>query len=165
LLTSGNYSLRFLGRTDVAKRLIVSVLGLLAVASIARLDAREGDRGEWKAIQGVWVAPSAELAGKAMPEAFTKNLRLTIGDGKYTLDGAEQPDRGTVKIYPDKKPKQMDITGTDGPNKGKTFLAIYEVSGDTVKVCYDLSGKSRPTEFKTKPGTQLFLATYQRQKP
>ena len=58
----------------------------------------------------------------------------------------------------------MDITGTDGPNKGETILAIYERDGDALRVCYDLSGKSRPTEFKTKAGTQLFLVTYKREK-
>jgi uncharacterized protein (TIGR03067 family) len=58
----------------------------------------------------------------------------------------------------------MTITGTDGPNKGKTFLAIYERDGDTLKVCYDLSGKAHPTEFKTAQGTQLFLVTYKREK-
>src|SRR4051794_40819519 len=35
----------------------------------------------------------------------------------------------------------MDITGTSGPNKGKTILAIYEQKGDTLRICYDLSGK------------------------
>jgi uncharacterized protein (TIGR03067 family) len=59
----------------------------------------------------------------------------------------------------------MDIIGTDGPNKGKTFLTIYERDGETLRVCYELSGKSRPREFKTAEGTQLFLVTYTRQKP
>jgi hypothetical protein len=45
------------------------------------------------------------------------------------------------------------------------ILAIYEIDGDTLKVCYDLGGKNRPTEFKTKEGTALFLATYKREKP
>jgi uncharacterized protein (TIGR03067 family) len=58
----------------------------------------------------------------------------------------------------------MDITGTEGPNKGKTMLAIYELEGDSMKVCYDMSGKERPTEFKTKPGTAQFLAKYKREK-
>ena len=58
----------------------------------------------------------------------------------------------------------LDITGVKGPNQGKTFLAIYELKGDTLKVCYDLSGKERPTEFKTKPDTQLYLVTYRREK-
>jgi uncharacterized protein (TIGR03067 family) len=74
-------------------------------------------------------------------------------------------DRGTVKLNPKASPKELDITGTAGPNKGKTILAIYERDGDTLRACYDLSGKGRPTEFKTRKGTQLFLVTYKREKP
>ena len=77
----------------------------------------------------------------------------------------KKPDRGTVKLMPSAKPKALDITGTEGPNKGKTILAIYERKGDTLRICYELSGKGRPTEFKTEAGTQLFLVEYQRQKP
>jgi uncharacterized protein (TIGR03067 family) len=58
----------------------------------------------------------------------------------------------------------MDITGTDGPNKGKTFPAIYELDGDTLKVCYDLSGKERPKALKTESGTMTFLVIYKRVK-
>ena len=74
-------------------------------------------------------------------------------------------DEGTLKLKPKAKPKEMDIIGTDGPNKGKTFLAIYERDGDTLRICYDLGGESRPTEFKTKEGTKQFLVTYKREKP
>ena len=56
------------------------------------------------------------------------------------------------------------MTGTDGPNKGKTFLAIVELDGDTMKVCYDLSGQARPTRFESKEKTLLFLAEYRRVK-
>lgn len=52
----------------------------------------------------------------------------------------------------------MDII--DGRNKGKTLLAIYELNGDILRVCYDLTGKVRPTEFKTRKSELLFLATY-----
>jgi uncharacterized protein (TIGR03067 family) len=59
----------------------------------------------------------------------------------------------------------MDVKGTKGPNKGKTFPAIYEVKGDTLRVCYDLDGKERPREFKTEKGKKYFLVTYERDKP
>ena len=58
----------------------------------------------------------------------------------------------------------MDVKGTDGPNKGKTFLAIVEVRGERMKVCYDLSGKQRPKTFESKAKTALFLAEYKRVK-
>jgi uncharacterized protein (TIGR03067 family) len=69
-----------------------------------------------------------------------------------------------VKIDTSKKPKTMDIIGAEGPNKGKTFLAIYELNGDTLRVCYNLGGKERPAEFKTTKDSLVFLATYQRAK-
>jgi uncharacterized protein (TIGR03067 family) len=56
----------------------------------------------------------------------------------------------------------MLITGTDGPNKGKTFPSIFELQGDVLRVCYDLSGKQRPLDFKTVLSTQLYLVTYHR---
>jgi uncharacterized protein (TIGR03067 family) len=59
----------------------------------------------------------------------------------------------------------MDIQGTEGPNKGRKIPAIYEVSDGTLRICYDLSGKARPKEFKSEPNTQLFLVEYKREKP
>ena len=80
------------------------------------------------------------------------------------MTAGEKVDNGTVKLNPSVKPKALDITGTEGPNKGKTILAIYERKGDTLRVCYDLSGKRRPVEFKTTAGTPLFLVEYKLQK-
>lgn len=74
-------------------------------------------------------------------------------------------DRGTVKLAPGANPKELDITGTEGPNEGRTILAIYEHDGDTLRICYDLSGTGRPTAFETAEGTRLFLVTYRREKP
>jgi uncharacterized protein (TIGR03067 family) len=76
----------------------------------------------------------------------------------------EKADKGTVKRNSAAKPKELDITGSEGPNKGKSILAIYELDGDTLRVCYDLGGKNRPTDFTTKEGTLRFLVTYKRAK-
>jgi uncharacterized protein (TIGR03067 family) len=58
----------------------------------------------------------------------------------------------------------MIITGTEGPNIGKTYPAIYELKGDLLRICYDLSGVKHPTEFKSIAGTKLYLVTYNRKK-
>jgi len=115
-------------------------------------------------IQGTWLPSAAELGGKMFPEDLRKSMKLVVKDGDYTVTVEKGTDKGTVKLNPKAKPKEIDITGTDGPNKGKTFLAIYERDGDTLRICYDLSGKSRPTEFKSTEGTQLFLVTYKLEK-
>ena len=116
-------------------------------------------------IDGAWLPSSAELGGKKFPDEVRKAIKLEVKDNKYTVTVGTAVDQGTVKLDPSAKPKALDITGTDGPNKGKKIPAIYERKGDTLRICYDLSGKSRPTEFKTETGTQLFLVTYKREKP
>jgi uncharacterized protein (TIGR03067 family) len=115
-------------------------------------------------LQGTWLPKSAELGGAEFPPEVRKTIKLVVKDDKYTVTAGKEVDQGTVKLMPSATPKAMDITGTEGPNKGKTFLAIYERKGDTLRVCYDLSGKKRPTAFKTEAGTQLFLVEYQQQK-
>jgi len=120
---------------------------------------------ERKLLQGTWLPTAAELNEKAFDEATLKTMKLVVEGDKYTVTVGKSIDKGTTKIDPAAKPKTMDILGADGPNKGKTFLAIYELKGDTLRFCYYLTGKVRPTEFKTKKGEKLFLATYKRAKP
>jgi len=138
------------------------VLSLLLSLSLAARgdDARGGDT-----IEGTWLPATAEIAGKPFPDEYRKMMMLVVKGDNYTVTVGKSLDRGTVKLKLSAKPKEMDITGTEGPNKGKTIRAIYKRDGDTLRICYDLSGKGRPAEFKTKEGTQLFLVTYKREKP
>ena len=50
------------------------------------------------------------------------------------------------------------------PSALLSSIVLVGRNGDTLRICYDLSGKSRPAEFKTEKGTQLFLVTYKREK-
>lgn len=118
---------------------------------------------EVKKLNGEWSVASMEMMGKAMPEAAIKNTRLINKDGEYLVK-AESDDKGTVSVDVTKTPKQMTITGTEGPNKGKTLLAIYELSGDELQICYDLAGKEFPKTFKTEPGQLLMYAVYKKVK-
>ena len=117
-----------------------------------------------KAVQGNWKPAKAELAGQPMTDAVLKSISLKLDNGKYEVLVGGAPDRGTYTLDSASKPKGMTITGTAGPNRGKTFPAIYELKGDTLRICYDLSGTKRPTEFKSIAGTQLYLVTYNRKK-
>ncbi|HEV3444544.1 MAG TPA: TIGR03067 domain-containing protein [Gemmataceae bacterium] len=141
------------------KQFLALVLGLSLSSPAWSGDAKDDT------IDGAWLPSSAELGGKQFPDEVRKTIKLVIKDDKYTVTVGTAVDQGTVKLDPSAKPKALDITGTEGPNKGKKIPAIFERNGDTLRVCYDLSGKSRPTEFKSEAGTQLFLVTYKREKP
>jgi uncharacterized protein (TIGR03067 family) len=146
----------------MTRRLFAALAVVMMLASLSHGDDSTDARSS---MQGTWIPSSAEMAGKKYPDEILKIMKLVVKDDKYTVTVGKNTDQGTLKWDPSAKPKALDITSTDGANKGKKFLAIYEQTGDTLRVCYDLSGKSRPTEFKTKPDTKLFLVTYKREKP
>ena len=111
-----------------------------------------------KVIEGTWVIEDAELAGKKLDAL--KGTKLTMANGKYEF----QNDKGEYILSAAEKLTALDILGKEGPNQGKTILTIYQLDGDRLRICYDLTGKARPTEFKTETGSRLFLVTYQREK-
>ena len=115
-----------------------------------------------KPLRGDWIPVNAELGGQPMADEVLKSISMKLGDGTYEVLAAGKPDKGTYEIEPAAKPKGMVIRGTEGPNKGRTIPAIYEVNGKTLRICYDLSGAQRPKEFKSVAGTRLYLVTYQR---
>jgi uncharacterized protein (TIGR03067 family) len=130
----------------------------------AVLSAGEKPAKDAKAVQGNWTPAKAELAGQPMTDAVLKSISLKLDNGTYEVFVGGEPDRGTYTLDSATKPKSMTITGTAGPNSGKTFPAIYELKGDTLRICYDLSGAKRPKEFKSIAGTRLYLVTYNRKK-
>lgn len=123
-----------------------------------------GRLDDTKAIQGLWAPVTAVLAGQPMEESIVKIISLNMDNGKYLVLVGDAPDKGTYTLHQDTKPKGIDVAGTEGPNAGKTFPAIYELKGDTLRICYDLSGARRPAEFKSIAGTKLYLVTYIRHK-
>jgi uncharacterized protein (TIGR03067 family) len=134
----------------------------LCLAVVAARTAFAADLPDAKAIQGSWTPVKAELGGQPMADAVLKTISLKLTNGKYDVYVGGQPDNGTYTLDDTTKPKSITVTGTDGPNRGKTFPAIYELNGDTLRICYDLSGAKRPAEFKSLAGTKLYLVTYNR---
>ena len=141
----------------------LAIVAPLTTLADEKTDERKAAEDQ-KALQGDWIPVKAELAGQPMPDAVLKTISLKLIKNEYEVLVGDKPDEGTWTIDASTKPKSMKIVGVKGPNKGKTFPAIYELAGDTLRVCYDLSGKKRPIEFKTKADTKLYLVTYKRKK-
>src|SRR5437773_2715662 len=98
-------------------RLFVVFTLMLTFAVVA--SGEDKDKG----IDGTWLPAEAELGGKALPDEVLKTIKLVVKGDKYTVTVGKGSDKGTVKLNAKAKPKEVDVTGTDGPNKGKTFLA------------------------------------------
>ena len=145
---------------------LVARVGVLAAAGDADDEATKKDL---KALTGTWRIVSEDREGRRLSEEELKSAVVTYGaDGKYSVvrgDPAKLVYEGTFKIDPTKKPKSIDFTQTtEGKTKGRTTPGIYEVEGDTLRVCRTTGGKERPTEFPSKAGSGQVLLLLKREK-
>lgn len=113
---------------------------------------------------GTWRFESLEIEGTKMPVEPMKNARLTCDGDRFTYVENAQESKGTFKVDPAKSPKTIEITFTAGPNKGDRLSGIYEVEGDTYRVCLAMPGKTPPTEFASKPGSGHVLEVLKRER-
>jgi uncharacterized protein (TIGR03067 family) len=156
------FTLFFLRRYTLKRHaLLVLALGFLMAA-----DAKDDDiKKERKQTDGAWSLTSFITDGNKVAEEEVKKFKLTLEGDKYTLKQEDSVvSKGTTKIDPAKKPKTIDITPTEGDNKGQVMLGIYEINGDTYKVCYTPTG-DRPTKFAAEAGSGHFLLVFKKDKP
>ena len=138
---------------------LLCTLGLSASGGTgARADDKADVEKELKKFQGTWTFESVEAGGKKLPADQFKGITVTFEGDKYAVKkGDEVVEAATQKLDPSKSPKTLDAKVTDGPNKGAVILGIYEISGDTLKVCFDPEVKKRPAEFKAESGSQTLV--------
>jgi uncharacterized protein (TIGR03067 family) len=142
------------------------VLGLVVLGgSVTRADDKTDAEKEFKKFHGVWTFESVEAGGKKAPADAFKGTTVTFAGDTYTVKkGDEVIQVGTQKLDPSRSPKTIDVTVTEGLNKGAVMLGIYEIDEDTLKVCFDEGGKKRPTEFKSPAGSETFVNVHKRLK-
>lgn len=148
---------------------LVTLLGAIALTAPSVTGALAADKtdveNELKKFHGVWTFVSVEAGGKEIPIDAFKGITVAFEGDKYTVRKDDEViQSATQKLDPSKSPKTLDVTVTEGPHKGTVMPGIYEISADTLKVCFDPEGKKRPKEFKTASGSQTTLVVHKRMK-
>lgn len=137
-------------------------IALLALFSLAFITAAWAD--DLKAMEGTWKVAAAEAGGKPVESDGLKDLVVTILGDHFTVKTKENMEGGTLKLDETQQPRTMDATMTEGFEAGKVTRAIYELMGDTLRVCYAIEGSERPSELASKEGSPWLLVTYHREK-
>ena len=149
----------------------VIVLGLSATWA-ADDKSEEEAKKEMGRLAGVWAPVSVETGGKKADDTdnVVKELRYVFTkDGKFRLEKAGEVQlEGTYKVDPSKKPRQVDYKiekSTSDTWKDKTSLGIYELDGDTLRVCRTWpDNDTRPTEFSGAKDTKQIFSEFKREK-
>lgn len=148
--------------STLARRfLLLSFAVTLAFGSISPA-ADEPD--DLKLLAGTWKPVAADLGGNKIDAMVLEKATIMYEGDKYTITIGDKGEKGSLTLDAKKSPKQMDIFPTEGDNNGKTLLAVYELAGDKLTICYSLSPGVRPENFEPASNT-LLLVKFERVKP
>ena len=133
------------------RMLVIVAVGLLMPTSPAKAnDAKKDEK-----LRSTWVVVSAECNGKSAESS--KGDQFTFSADKVTVKTKVKTSKHQPYIVDTSKtPKEIDIT--DGQGKS---LGIYELDGDSLKLCY-WPGE-RPSEFTSKSALLLVLKRHKAQ--
>jgi uncharacterized protein (TIGR03067 family) len=122
--------------------------------------AKEAAADPLAPFQGTWEIVSVEKDGSPVPQDDIAGITVVISGSAYKLINKDNISKGTFTIDPSKDPKQMDVRHKE--DDADTMPAIYEISADTFRVCYNPEGGSRPTSFSTKADSPFMSVVYKR---
>jgi uncharacterized protein (TIGR03067 family) len=161
---SGGRTYKLSGRcTMVTFRVAVLIVMVCSACSPARGRAADGQKDE---LQGVWVATAIDISGKLAPPDEIKATRFTFKGDKVLVRHptfGKREVEATFKADREKSPKQLDIDLI----KLSSFVGIYEVNGDELRICYVTNNnpKNRPTKFASPREEPWVLIVFKRQMP
>jgi uncharacterized protein (TIGR03067 family) len=112
-------------------------------------------------LQGNWNIVSLEMDGQKM--IADGGGRIEVRGDRFRSVGMRDIYEGTVAVHEATKPKSFELHFEEGPEKGNVNFGIYELDGDTWKICLATRGSERPKEFAAPPGTGIALETLHRQ--
>jgi uncharacterized protein (TIGR03067 family) len=139
--------MRFMFMLTLTAALALAIRTSASVIKVADKDHASG-------LLGTWVVVSGEEDGKPSLQEKIKGSKMTVDKKSIKLTDKDDKQLWILdyKLDPSKRPAQIDMTVAEGQGAGKTSEGIYELDGDTLKLCYSLPGGERPKEFKTKTG-------------
>lgn len=137
---------------------------LLIVPTLLLIAAGDPPRSDLDRLQGMWVLVVQEREGEAVPVEELKGSTATYEGNRITLrDGDRVRRRGIVTLDPSRTPKAINTWDQDGPYEDQTVPGIYELDGDTLKLCFSRPGAERPKQFSTKAPPGVLYCVYKRQ--
>jgi uncharacterized protein (TIGR03067 family) len=130
---------------------------LMCCSLLAGAENQSADVKEQESLEGTWSFVSPMAASKANEKRAAVQVVFKGNTVAFGGPGNKRTTQGTYTVDLSQTPKTMDII-LDNKGTKITTKAIYELDGETLKLCHYLgamASKERPKEFVTDKQTVL----------
>ena len=154
------------------RELRAALLGTALLLSCALPVAGQNpsDPNAFGPLQGRWYSRSTESDGKQQSGVNKADLHVINGREVVGMVDGSIVSKATIKtlhLEPGRHTGTITLEMTAGSDRGKTWVAIYQVTRNTLRWCGNYVGENDtlPSAFATKAGDHYFLRTMEREKP
>ncbi|GAB5440606.1 MAG: hypothetical protein Fues2KO_09550 [Fuerstiella sp.] len=109
---------------------------------------KEQTAADYKNVQGTWRVILAEDSGRTGPQDTLRDIRVVITRNAFNMEVAGRTNESTYKLDPTTTPRSIDLT-----SEGRTTPGIYDLQGDTLRICMSEDTDQRPTAFDSQPNS------------
>jgi uncharacterized protein (TIGR03067 family) len=149
-------------------RVVLQLLALTMTFALAFQSRAAEPKDDVATLQGEWGAEAyidngEDVFGEKV-EAKESPVRWDFKKSKvyFLADVEEATVEIGYKLDSSAKPREIDFTFTspDDPKQTQVMKGVYELRGDTMKVCYGTDGAERPKAFSSNEGSKRILAVF-----
>ena len=141
---------------------VAAVLPYQKLTTVLVNEHQQVKQAELKALDGTWTLTSRDRQGQAVPREQLPKETLVIQGGKYTWRTDQGEGKGTVEVYPFRRPGNIILTAEGGAHPG-SVTGVYALDGDKLTVCLPpTDGTEPPPTALTTKDNKCTLSTFER---
>lgn len=147
--------------------LLIVMTGLTLAAEPRKENTPRTDTNQ---LQGVWNLVGGAVDGNKLTTDEVKAdgkffIQFIIAGNRIThKESGKVREQSYYRLDVEKRPRTIDLIPLAGPNKGKALPGIYELAGNTLRICLAPVGKERPARFVAGAGSGQRLFILKREK-
>lgn len=127
-------------------------------ANVSATDVESGAATDW---EGEWAMVAGIFSGAVMGDSMIQWCRrITRGNVTAVMAGPQVMLKARFTLDRSTRPHAVDYVNLEGAQTGKPQAGIFELAGDTLRVCLAAPGRPRPGDFTSAAGDGRSLTTW-----
>jgi uncharacterized protein (TIGR03067 family) len=142
---------------------VVGAMMLSALITAVPAGSQGQENADRQRLVGTWTGWIVEGRGDRPNAMIGKITEMVITNQTIRArDDQRDMGEGNYRVGRDQGWGTLDTAATGGPLRGKSYLGIYQLDGDTLRWCTANPGRPRPTQLMTRRGDGWYLMVLRR---